>query len=667
MSFWDRPIVDKNSERSEESVLRVRSEFTQKNGFIARDETPDYGVDLNVELISDRGATSHIFAVQIKSSAKVNFIEHKGVTYISMPFKTSRLGHLCNRPPAYGLITVYDEASQTTYYDFVEDIVNRLSSEREGEEWKGLDEIHIHLPLDVLNNESIRRIHEKMSMRFNDHSMLLNAFGHLYHIPSLEERAARASFDINDPRQVEKFLNDHGIELFDGKDFQTLVNLFARLSSGAIINSSGLTLLAAITFGQAGMIIECDYYLQRSKGFLQQYDDHQKFMIDYFSVIVDYKKGNISPTKLSEVLAGLRDRSQNTLNTLTIEINMIYIRFIDRRDNSVDQAMLTTINEVFPKIDAADLSKTDKMLLKLFNLENLHNYGANLFLRDAGRFKVQQQLKIHVPMEERLARLKAVLIAVNTATIQTDEILKDSVKADDKIVAAFASYYRGRFFFHTQFNSMMLTVGEENPHVEDKAQMKSLYANILSSTYYSVDLFDELSMLHEAYLSLCCAYELNTLYRLIHNDTVGEISLEQIEARMEQLERTTGIHKYQPIVEKTFTAISWSAENIGSKWSDVSDDDAEKYAKIALEAFGLPEERLANIVTEVNAHRMFDTKCENPDLELIVDLRHTLSKETHYAWPPVFMIQSKKSGFTTTASQNIDIVLDQVSTILKRN
>lgn len=59
MSFYDDPIVDDNSKRSEESVNAVKSLFTRKNGFISREESPDYGVDLDVELIfEEKGASS---------------------------------------------------------------------------------------------------------------------------------------------------------------------------------------------------------------------------------------------------------------------------------------------------------------------------------------------------------------------------------------------------------------------------------------------------------------------------------------------------------------------------------------------------------------------------------------------------------------------------------
>jgi hypothetical protein len=75
MAFTDPPYVDKNSERSEESVLKTRMIFSKKNGFITREvNADDYGVDLYEELIINKGATGQIFPIQIKSAQKAQFI-----------------------------------------------------------------------------------------------------------------------------------------------------------------------------------------------------------------------------------------------------------------------------------------------------------------------------------------------------------------------------------------------------------------------------------------------------------------------------------------------------------------------------------------------------------------------------------------------------------------
>ena len=87
MSFFDSPTVDDNAKKSEESVLKVKGIFTKRNGFINREENPDYGVDLDVELVLEaHHASSQKFAVQIKSTGKVSTVSKDGHKYISLSF-----------------------------------------------------------------------------------------------------------------------------------------------------------------------------------------------------------------------------------------------------------------------------------------------------------------------------------------------------------------------------------------------------------------------------------------------------------------------------------------------------------------------------------------------------------------------------------------------------
>jgi hypothetical protein len=51
MGFYDNPIIDIYSKTSEESLITTKQVFLQKNGFLVREENPDKGVDLDVELL----------------------------------------------------------------------------------------------------------------------------------------------------------------------------------------------------------------------------------------------------------------------------------------------------------------------------------------------------------------------------------------------------------------------------------------------------------------------------------------------------------------------------------------------------------------------------------------------------------------------------------------
>jgi hypothetical protein len=266
-------------------------------------------------------------------------------------------------------------------------------------------------------------------------------------------------------------------------------------------------------------------------------------------------------------------------------------------------------------------------------------------------------------MTERLKRVRPILNVIQEATLQTHNILNESIESNDRIVIAFASYYKARFFFMLRFHTMMLAIGEEE---QKRDQPTMLYEGTLNFCYQSVSLFNELSMWYEAHQSLCCAYDLQILHLTLYGSVVAGKTVEEIELTMRRIETATGIRRYESIVESTFNSLSKEGKNHASSWGDVPNDQIEKYARLALEAFGLPEERLVHIMAEINAYRKFYSICTNPDLELLIDLSHEQSKETHYASTPIFIIRSKKSGIESRKNNNIDNLLSQFSNILKK-
>lgn len=141
MGFCNNPIVDIYSKTFEESVIATKRVFSQKNGFLVREENPDKGVDLDVELLIDNQVSGFKFAIQIKSARKLQTIQKEGSTFIRYNIKASRLGYLCRRSPGFGLIVVYDTQEQQLYYDYVENICS-IMGEHNDNEW--------------MNNENVR-------------------------------------------------------------------------------------------------------------------------------------------------------------------------------------------------------------------------------------------------------------------------------------------------------------------------------------------------------------------------------------------------------------------------------------------------------------------------------------------------------------------------------
>jgi hypothetical protein len=205
MGFNDFPNVDCNSKRSEESVNALRPFFSRKNGFIFRDENPDYGVDVDIELvINGQDASSWMFAIQIKSKEKLKVITEHGEELISLKFNVSRLAYLSKRLPAFGLIVTYDEKDQLSYYGYVEDIIVRLDNHAKRTGWREQESVNILFPPIKITIDEVEKIHQKMVQRHENHNRLVTEHGKQFDIPNLQYSPQNPEkVDFSDPKQVE--------------------------------------------------------------------------------------------------------------------------------------------------------------------------------------------------------------------------------------------------------------------------------------------------------------------------------------------------------------------------------------------------------------------------------------------------------------------------------
>jgi hypothetical protein len=324
-----------------------------------------------------------------------------------------------------------------------------------------------------------------------------------------------------------------------------------------------------------------------------------------------------------------------------------------------DTSLLTDIQDIFDQIEISSASVTDKALLMLFNLDNLHNYGTDLLIKEGGRFRIQTVLGVQVPMEKRLRIANTVLNMINGARKKAIQIFEDAGARNDSLVRATAASLIARFFFVLSFHRPSLGLEGRLP-LENADQV---YLANLRLCYEAVGLFLGLGAFQEAYNTLGFAYELETMYQVMYGTPVGDKSLDEIASLMKNIENDIGIGPYQPVVRP---ALDEKLRMVQVPWADHSDEDLEDVARRVLDACDLPEDRLGNILLELDGHRIFERACNNDDIELLTGLGHTKSKETMFRDPPVFVLRSKVSGIESRKTTNIHEALDQFSTILRK-
>lgn len=649
MAFSDNPIVDKASENSEESVNAVRCLFTQKNGFIRRKEDPDFGVDEDVELIDDNQATGKKFAIQIKSVEKVSVIKNKNGEFVTLQFKSSRLGYLCRRPPAFGIIIIYDDSTQTSYYDYVENIYNRLNDRYGNDKWKKKDKPNIHISIEnILNQDSVKCIHQKMIDRHKNNQFLLNAFGDKYDIPVYQDTITKNEIDLNNPKVIAQFLSENGLRLFNHNDLSFILSLLSKLTISETLKSKELILLSSITYCETGNFIDADYFLKKSEN-ISDFNQDQKNLRFFTRYKTDFALGNyefkIYLTKLQELSVIVT----GDFNNIVIRINIIFLKLlIGNEQRKFDENLIEEIDHIFDLISRLDIDDEKKYSLINHHSFNLHMYATGMLIDKMGKFQIKKSLNVFVPLNQRVSDAKYIIEILGLPTKYTLEALSFANNTDNKYVRATSLYQLSHYFFMLQLS--MFNFDEITPLTNETTLR---YKKHIEYSSFAYNEFANLNLYKDGYNSLTLTYELLQLYKACYNQEIEVISIKETEHILQAFCKEFGLEIYNSTVLKALQAKESTRENDFQTFLKSNENNTDQIADIMVAGIGLPTERKENVILDIENHQYFYNNRTSEHYELIQDLRHTFALGTYYNEKPKCLIECKRCGFKTSLSVDI--------------
>ena len=374
MGFWDKPIVDRNSERSEDSVTKSQLLFSLKNGFNSHivDGSKDYGVDIYCELIDFNGATGNLFPIQIKSTGKARYIIKNSIKHFTLPFLTSRLGYLCRHTPSYGIIVFYNETDDTLYYDYLWEIYNRIRLEKKDESWKGKNTVTIHIPEENIVERDLRIIHKTFINRFVNTNVLIEAYGRDFDIPSFSQtKQAEISTERDRVSKAISFLETIGPHLFNEREYSKIIGLLEILTKRDF-NRPKISYIAALTYAETGELLDADYFLKMCYSKKANYSDKEFLALEMQKFKVDFAYGIYNKNELLEQLKQIRKRALNSDNVIDIDININMLELYQKIGNlAFDKNILLEIEEIFNRIENVTQNEEQKHFQRIFHSENL--------------------------------------------------------------------------------------------------------------------------------------------------------------------------------------------------------------------------------------------------------------------------------------------------------
>lgn len=653
MGFFDDPKVDLYSKASEESVLATKQFFLQRNGFLARDETPDKGVDLDVELMIDDKVSGFKFAIQIKSVQDLQRTEKGGKSFIVYNIKTSRLGYLCRRHPGFGLIVIYDDKSQALYYDYVENIYARIRDNHKDDEWMKNDNVTFQIEsTSILSNENIVEIYDKMKKRHSNTTSMYSRNSYDYDLPTFKHE------EFENPLIV---LEKYGYLFFNSRDYQILYHYLSEMPSGKILTNPKLLLLAAITYYRIGLSVEGDYYLKKCESFLNDYSDEEKELLQISKLSSHFILGELSGVDYYEELKKLLKSVKGEMNSIHIQLQLVF-------NELLNVTLLDKVNydEIFKKLERLEsaiskisLSEEVRYCYMMELVSFVHQIGIQHFLKFSTKMIIQKKVLGEMPFEERLATGQLLVSLIVKPQVFLNTVWEYAKKVNNEYLQALV-FFKKNYMFHSYiFQSLAVSLQSENGIEKFRGNVTSdLFKQAFREVICAYNIFYKKMDLTAAYRALTILLEINYLHSFLFSNNIDTEIYNSVIGILPGLEKELRLEPYKIITEDMI--LSLLAKKNGTILEGVeslSPEERIQYAEFIAETMGLPADRLPNMVAEMDFMAKAKETINLKYFEILQNLRHCEAKETMYKDPPRHIIQCRKCNYKTVESEHFEVVL----------
>jgi len=652
MAFNDNPKVDDNAKRSDESVTTVLQLFSRKEGFICREENPDYGVDLDIELIDDKSeASAEKFAIQIKSTNKTKTLKNTiNQNHISFKFKTSRLGYIARRKPGYGLIVLYDEKTKISYYDYIENLIERISNHKKNDNWRDQDEVQIHIPKsNVLDKKSVKEIYYKIRLRFQNINTLLSNHGKSYNIPVFKEDTENKLSSSNNLEFLAPIL-------INKQKFKLLCEELSKLSSNEIRKSRELCFYAAIAYCETGDMLEAKHYLSRCKAFKKYLNKEQIELLSLIEPKIEGMLGNISIKEFQSQIEGETSKIQSSLNKCNLKINLLASQVLDiMQTSNYNKDFEKNLVIFFEELENLDIKQEHKYSFIIQHCDTLYSYYESFIASIITEQRIKESLNIsnNIDISNLISRAKH---------IQNETIKKlnsvtnsDIFKTSNELKSEFA-ILQGKMFLNKISTNIFLKYEIDSEVIKEKYNA-TLYN--LSKAY---EVFFNLTDYRKAYLCLNYSLDLRTLFNKYFKFKKDEKEDEKLRKRISYIETEIGTKKYDSQIEKTLSNSQKTGKlTIQEYFQEMTDEDLEYTVKTLVKIKNIPIKNIQNLREEIKSFRKFYKACDNPNLELNIARENNL-----YNTKSSYVVIFKDSGLSTTEKSNIEDIISMIEYKMKK-
>ncbi|MCK8825392.1 DUF4365 domain-containing protein [Fuchsiella alkaliacetigena] len=664
MSLLDNLETDEDSIVAEEAIKALDSLFTKENGFILREESVASKGVFEVGLLIDNLPTDKSFFIQLESSAEISTIEKKGSKYIFYPFKIARLRCFARQGPEYGLIIIYDQNSESFYFDYVENIINRITRQRDSKEWQDLQRVNINLPVEnTLTSEKMSDIYNVYLNRFKNQDTLLMEPGRKHGISLLkfvnQELAEQAEMlELNSFDKLIEAFKRYGFGLFNERDYQLLDRLLSRLSFAKINNSQEFSLLAALVYIKTGEYIKAKYYLKRSKEFRENYELAEAVeLLNFLSSKIEFILGDLDRQSYLNKLAKLIVRLNYLTNKFSIKLEMIYLQMFSTIKSRGDiLAIVKEIETLLAEIKAANIEERVKHFLLLTTSINLYKLGVFLFERNIVNGNSEGKPDF-MSLKEQISFAKEIITLLDIPLKYSKIAYNYSVREDDELLYAYSLYQLALFFFKLEFNNAMLIDRE----AESTQKLENKYQRYFEAATQVYNIFLANSLLKEGHEAITLAYELKKLYKYKMAEGAEEFNFDNFEQKIRMLEREVGIRAFSSSIEQFYQETIPKLRISGEPaFVDLEETEIDNFADYFLESFGLSKVNKKNLLKDIENCQLFTQEIDNPQIELLQKMEAKGSEAKLYDKPLSYILRCQECGYKTSEASQVESLIEEL-------
>lgn len=653
MAYDELPQIDSPSEHDDEAKNRFTSIFSQKSGFIPREQSPDKGNDYLVELIEERSAKNNHFCVQLKSVENPAIIE--GGTIISFQWLTSRLGYVMRNVPIFGILVIYDVSTEKLYYEYVDVIYQKLL-ERETDKWKDQIHVNVHVPIaNLLDKKAATDIHANYLKRFTNLGKMAAEHGESYDLPAVKMGLVN-EFDLSNTADIVNILERLGLNGIEVNDIPLIHDLITRLPNSEIVKHKSLCILAGIAFNEVGKIADSAFYVQRvQKRF--ELNASEKLTLKFLQLKNDYSLGVVEHAEFISESRDLLSQTDDKINQITLKLNILNFELMQVKPfTDVPEKLATDIGDLAELIQELE-ENSKKYHLKLWNLENLALFMGTVRVNSFNEMTILERFGRSLTLPERLVMAQRLAAMQNLFTKELHSVDEFAKSNDNKLLQAYAILANTR---HKLSFEIDLVSFSKDPG--DLAEREKSLAFDMNLTQHGVAVFIDNSLLSPAYTLMCLASEIHVittewfgLKSPILTDHLeeglryleGELELSPFDSRAKRL-----INK--KLAEREVKEDPYECHGMRAL-SKLDHQQMENVIGIVLLSGKFPNAKKEHMLNEMESFKLFYQRCTDPDIYPLVS---QLPTNFVYSVESRYQLRNMRTGILSLNSSNMKSLLE---------